>query len=241
MPDFHIVKLRATRSTSDELKLRFRESVLPTLTAISTYHQTSGRGQRGNSWVSDAGKNLTFSFLWHNDIGLKQVFDLTKFISVVLVAWLRDEYQVAALIKWPNDILSDGKKIAGILVENFYRGSIHTYSIIGIGLNINQTEFKGLPHATSLKNLTAKTYDPDQLLESLMTTIAKSLTDFKQVKKRYTEYLAGYQQLRTFKRNNEQIKATILGVNSKGLLQLSHNGESKLFDLKEIEWVYLNL
>jgi BirA family biotin operon repressor/biotin-[acetyl-CoA-carboxylase] ligase len=238
LSELPIVKLHATASTSDELKLRFRESVLPNLFTITTENQTSGRGQRGSSWLSESGKNLTFSILIYNSGFLNYGFDMTRFVSVAIVEWLEKECQITAKIKWPNDILSANKKLAGILVEHIYKGSEITHSIIGIGLNVNQEVFKTLPNATSLKLVDGKTRDLDALINSLMRWMRNVFKDFEDVENRYEKYLLGFEISLDYSISGEVVPGKIKGVTRDGLLYLEHANSIKEYDLKKVEWIY---
>ena len=180
-----IVKLHATTSTNDELRERFRESVLPHLTAIYSISQSQGRGNRGTTWQSEDGKNLTFSVLVSESVQDLTLFELNKIVSVALVEWLKNDLKIQAKIKWPNDILSVQKKLAGILIENTFQNSTWMHSIVGIGLNVNQESFNNLPNAVSLKNLTGKTFHLEELLVQFLIYLDKALKNREETLKKY--------------------------------------------------------
>ena len=127
-------------------------------TAILAHFQTNGRGQRAATWQSDNRQNLTFSFaLPLKGFDSRAYFSISRAISLAILHTIRPYFNHEALIKWPNDILVDQKKIAGILIEN--KLTKNPAAICGIGLNINQTVFADLAQVTSLKLLTGASFD----------------------------------------------------------------------------------
>ena len=132
-------------------------------TVIFTTNQTAGRGQRGARWYSDTGKNVTMSLiLFPRFLDLKDSFQLSKIVSLGVYDFLSVNLPKAVniKIKWPNDIVADGKKICGILIENILRDNRLNASIIGIGLNVNQEFFpEEIPNAISMKQLNFEDYD----------------------------------------------------------------------------------
>ena len=159
-----LIKLDAIDSTNDYLKQLARKSELENYTIVLTNEQTNGKGQMGAKWISEPGKNLTMSILI-KDIQLnnQNIFNLNIAISlsVAKVLFLMNIPNIK--IKWPNDIMADSKKLAGILIENTIKpdGSINT--VVGIGFNLNQTNFKNLPQATSLCCITGVAYDIEEM------------------------------------------------------------------------------
>ena len=138
-------------STNDEAKRRISE--LDNLSVVSALSQTKGRGQRGNSWQSEEGKNILMSIVLKHDSEAVQAYDqfVISQIASLAVVDLLGAYEVEAKIKWPNDIYVGEKKICGILIEHSVCGKWLSSSIIGIGLNINQRNFDvNLPNPTSL-------------------------------------------------------------------------------------------
>ena len=137
-----IIKLDATGSTNDYLRSILSAKTLEDYTVVIAENQFAGRGQRGNSWVSEPGKNLTFSFLKRNlTLNPQNHFILNMGVSLALHDALSAIGVPGLTIKWPNDIMSGNSKICGILIENLISGAQIRHSIIGIGLNVNQTNF----------------------------------------------------------------------------------------------------
>lgn len=141
--------LKTIDSTNSEALRRMGE--LPSGTVLAAYEQTAGRGQRGNTWFSEPGKNLTFSIVLKFPAGFLAAGDaflLNCLCSVAAVDFLSG-FGVVASVKWPNDIFVGGRKICGMLLENGLIGSFVAHSVMGIGMNVFQTEFP-LVNATSL-------------------------------------------------------------------------------------------
>lgn len=137
--------------------------------------QTAGRGQTGNGWESEEGKNLLCSILLPPRANL---FELNIIVAVAVHRLVRGLGIDGVTIKWPNDIYRQDRKIAGILIENAIVGSEIKYSIAGIGLNVNQTEFvSDAPNPVSLKQITGKEYNIDTLMERLYQEVQKALQE----------------------------------------------------------------
>ena len=173
-----IIKLDAIDSTNDYLKRLSKESVLENYTIVMANEQTKGKGQMGAKWVSEKGKNLTMSILV-KDVPLRNenIFDLNIVVAVSVLNVLKNIQIPNITIKWPNDILSDSKKMAGILIENSLKHNGSFNAIVGIGLNLNQTNFENLPQATSLNCITGQIYD----LEEIAIQLKKSLEEKLQI------------------------------------------------------------
>ena len=173
-----IIKLDAIDSTNDYLKRLSKESVLENYTIVMANEQTKGKGQMGAKWVSEKGKNLTMSILV-KDVPLRNenIFDLNIVVAVSVLNVLKNIQIPNITIKWPNDILSDSKKVAGILIENSLKPDSTFNAIVGIGLNLNQTNFENLPQATSLNCITGQIYD----LEEIAIQLKKSLEEKLQI------------------------------------------------------------
>ena len=173
-----IITLDECGSTNNVLKeMLARPEWLPSGTTVRAIKQTEGRGQRGNSWEAEPGMNLTFSMVLRPGAMPPDChFLVSEAIAVALVKFIQmlpgmENHEVR--IKWPNDILVDGKKIAGVLIENSLGGEgALIYSIAGIGLNVNQTLFtSNAPNAVSLSQLTGEYYDLEFLLPDLTNLI----------------------------------------------------------------------
>lgn len=152
----------------------------PHLFTIRTGYQTAGRGQAGNGWESEEGKNLLFSTLIRPDeLPAARQFELSMAVSLALLrtvtALLPENEAQAVAIKWPNDLYWHDQKLAGILIENCLQGSLVGRSVCGIGLNVNQTTFAAAPNPVSLKQITGKEYEPEAILQSFLAELQDAL------------------------------------------------------------------
>jgi len=153
-----ILRFAEITSTNDFLKENHED--LPDFTVVTCESQTKGRGQFERRWISDPGKNLLVSVLLKQEHNNEELIKITA-SSILLTL---QAVNVSAYIKPPNDIMVNNHKIAGILIERLFEGNIHLATIIGVGLNINQTDFQGL-EATSVLMEVNKMHDVDQIFE----------------------------------------------------------------------------
>lgn len=172
LPSTNIIKLDSIGSTNSYLASRAID--LPHATVVSTYNQTAGRGQRGNTWESEPNKNLSFSVLLRpKNIIARQQFYLSEAVSIAIVNTLNRHIPNQKIsIKWPNDIYVNDMKICGILIENTLSGYNITQSIVGIGLNINQLKFlSDAPNPISLIHFTNVETPLDNILNEVTDEI----------------------------------------------------------------------
>ena len=238
----HIIKLSATDSTNTYLKELSSKNKLKDFTCVVTEHQTKGRGLMGQSWVSEPSKNLIFSvFKKFNEFKLRYSFFINVLVTLSIFETLKRLNIPDLSIKWPNDIMSDNKKICGILIENIVKEKIVVSSIIGIGLNVNQTHFNNLPNASSLKIVTGADYNKEDVMKSILDNLKSNFLNFsessvKHLKDEYESKLFRIHELASFKNKAGVLfQGTITGItNSGNLTILLDNGSWKEFDLKEI-------
>ena len=132
-------------------------------------HQIEGKGQMGTSWHSEKGKNLTFSvFKSSSNLAVENQFAISMCTALAVYHCLQHSGVPNLAIKWPNDIMSGHKKICGILIENTFLASTIKSSILGIGLNVNQTDFSRVQKASSLKLIFGKNFDLEKLLKEIV-------------------------------------------------------------------------
>lgn len=218
------------------------EKILENGLVVFTKNQTNGRGQRENNWLSEKNCNLTFSICLNQlSITVSESFYLSMAIAVALKNFL-NELKIDAQIKWPNDILVNNKKIAGILIENSLKGNTVSQSVIGVGININQQHFEHL-NATSVYNETQNKLDLKSALQQLLKCIEKeliivSLKKYDFIKRDYLHYLIGFEKTQTYKANNEIFEAKIIDIKSDGAIELELKDKSKKkFYFKEVALV----
>ena len=166
MSYFNIIKLNATPSTNDFLKERHQKGLCLDGDLVWAQDQTSGRGQRNRTWFSSPEDSLTFSiYKTYEQFYSANAFSISVAVALGIVTGLQSQGIPNVSIKWPNDILSDNKKIAGILIENIFKGFNEIVSIVGIGLNVNQLQFDNLPQASSLAILNNQIFDKEKYNE----------------------------------------------------------------------------
>lgn len=210
---------------------------------IAADNQTLGRGQMGNVWESEIGKNITFSFLLKPKLKASDQFSLSKVVSLGVVDFLISLGIEDVKIKWPNDIYVDNNKIAGILIENTLKGSEIDNCVVGVGLNVNQISFlKPITNATSLQLLLKEEQNVEELLQRLLFFIEKNYLKLKALKYQEidTTYLSNLYRINEshqFSIGGQEVEATIIGIASSGKLQLEMNDLVKEFDLQEVRFV----
>ena len=239
------IHLNETHSTNSYLReLIMREKEQPEGTVVITDYQTAGRGQKGNSWESERGKNLTFSILLHpNHIPPGKQFILSQLISIAIVGVLK-KYDRHFTIKWPNDIYWKEKKIAGMLIEVDLTGSSLSNAIIGIGININQRHFKSdAPNPVSLTQITGKEHNLSELLEKILDSIVDEYNKYtpdneEEIRQTYMALLFRNKGVYPYLYGEEIFNASIEGIEPNGQLILKkENGSIHTFAFKEISFV----
>lgn len=240
----NIIKLNAIDSTNNFLKKLSATQTLDNFTTVVTENQLKGKGQRGATWTSENGKNLTFSvFINHSKKTTHYLYTINILVSIAIIEVLKSYDLTDLYIKWPNDILSENKKICGILVENVIKSDGEIQSIIGIGLNVNQKTFKNLPKASSLAQLKNRIFDKEILLKSIINALESNYkkrddTDF--IWKKYHSLLFKKNIPTAFEnKDKSRFMAIIQGVSTIGKLQLQlEDGTIKEYDIKEIKMLY---
>ena len=240
----HIVELEETDSTNNYAKQMLAEAKPLEGTVIVAHNQTKGRGQQGNVWHTEKGKNLTCSYiLYPVFLGADKHFYLNMVVSLavkeVCEIYLEDEVKV----KWPNDIYFGKNKIAGILIENSISGSSVITSIAGIGINVNQMEFdESLPNPSSLQLLTEREIKVTEVLQQLSVYLEKYYLQLRKgnfhfLQRAYTEALFRYNQTAYFKRGEQTFKGEVAGIARDGKLIIHSNGKELRFTMQEIQFV----
>lgn len=237
----NFISLSSVDSTNNYAANLVKETNVVNGTTILTKRQYSGKGQRGNSWLSEDEKNLIFSVVLFPSITFERVFYLNIMASLAIAKTLKD-LGLAVKVKWPNDILIGDKKVAGILIENQLQGQLIKHSIVGIGLNVNQKEFPKEIKATSL----FLEMGVEQELEIVFNQFFKYLDfyydlleqgNYKVLLSRYYESLYRYQQWSRYSTNETEFFGKIKGIDETGLLIVQTENTVKKFDLKEIAFL----
>lgn len=226
---------------------------------VTAGHQTAGRGQRGNTWNSNAGENLLFSILVRpgGSLEVKKQFLLSQAVSIALHDAMKC-YGIDTQLKWPNDIYVGKRKLAGILLELDYSGAFVEQAIIGIGLNVNQTHFPPMDKVpVSMKmlweaerekrNAEREKQREDFILDDVLATILDRFEHYyaelrfgnrEAIATEYKERLLGINEQHTFIDKNGHFKAIIHDVENDGHLLLKReNGNISRYAFKEVEMV----
>ena len=240
-----IERLESVESTSTWLRTHRADA--PNGTVVVTDCQTAGRGQRGNSWEAEPGKNLTFSILTrpHTPVPAAEQYALSEAVATAIVDTLDNLVPDFSLleIKWPNDIYYGNRKLAGILIENSLTGASVTRSIVGVGININQDIFTSdAPNPVSLKQITGNTYPLEPLLEDICLAIVRNIHRIGDPDERVA--IGKFYRSRLWHRNGlhpymfpggERFNASIIGVAPTGHLHLRHeDGTESIHAFKEV-------
>ena len=237
----NILYIKQTPSTNELLWNKIREEKVPEGFIVHADFQMAGKGQLGNSWESKAGKNLLFSMvLYPQQVPPDKQFLLSQIVSIAIKNTL-DKYVDNVTIKWPNDIYWNDKKIAGILIENSLQGKHIKLSVIGIGLNVNQTEFESnAPNPISLRQIVHKRVARKPIMKSIWQHILKLYTelDVQYIQQTYSEMLYRKDGFHPFKVQGEVFEAKIFSVRPDGMLELeTADGEYRGFYFKEVSFV----
>lgn len=238
-PDF--IRIESVDSTNNYAVNLLKEAKPAAGTTVLTKRQTAGRGQRGNTWEVDPDLNLTFSVIVYPDVPVNKVHQLNFMVALALSKALR-RFIPSVLIKWPNDILAGTKKLAGVLIENQFRGNQVASSVIGIGVNVNQLEFSTSLNACSLKSITGFDHDLEQIFQEIYVQLDFYLNllmeqNFNLLSKSYHENLFGKDKMLSFIDANGEFSGVIQGVDDSGLLKIKCDEGIRKFDLKEIRFV----
>lgn len=243
-----IIHLKETDSTNNYLKVLLSEQNIEEGTVVCTDFQTAGKGQRGNSWESEREKNLSFSIVFYpQTIKANEQFIISQIVSLAVADYIKyqiDEIDINDItIKWPNDIYWQEKKLCGILIENSLIEDKIKASVVGIGININQTEFKSeAPNPVSLKQITGKNYDLQFLIEGIQSNIIKYYSRLQQNK---TDLSTQYKDA-LFRKNGYHIYndgktdfiAIIKDIEPSGILVLeTKDGQERRFAFKEVKYI----
>jgi BirA family biotin operon repressor/biotin-[acetyl-CoA-carboxylase] ligase len=242
----NIIKLDAIDSTNDFLKELSRSQSVENFTVVTAVHQTKGKGQMGSVWEAEIGKNLTMSILVKDILSsITEIYTLNIAISLAVFQALKELNIPKLSIKWPNDIMSDTKKIGGILIENGIKTDSRIESIVGIGLNVNQKDFIGLPNASSLAVVSNSEFDLDDLVAKIHFQIKKNcgllVSDQSELLwKKFHQVLFRIGVPMPFEDDRKnRFMAIIQKVSDDGKLELLLEDDSlKTFGIKEISMLY---
>ena len=237
-----LIKLDAIDSTNQYLSDLHSNVLLEDFAIVVADYQTDGRGQQGNRWCSEKGKNLIMSVLKKKiKVNLDRQFNINMRVSLAVLSALRT-YKIPDLsIKWPNDILSCNFKIAGILIQVIVQKNQIKSSIIGIGINVNQVNFENLPKAISMKNVLEKKIDLQKLRLKVTEQLKYffKLSDQKVLMSLYEKELYKKGKISNFVDSDGiSFDGTIQGITRAGKIKIKTLSGLKIYDLKSIKFDY---
>ncbi len=240
--NFHVIQ--QVDSTNKYAMEKVSEGLAQHLDAWFAIEQTEGKGQRGKSWVSNPGENITFSIVIRPQQCFQNIpYTFNAFITLVCRDFISQMLQLDVQIKWPNDLFINDRKSGGILIENRYAGDKWKWAIVGIGINVNQIDFpENLFAATSFKKITNTDFEPIHLAKLLHKDLIEAIESTNQINEsfiweRYNQHLFKKGQQSRFKISGVEINATVSFVNHQGLMILAQNEKETSYHLGEIEWM----
>jgi len=240
-----IIHLSETDSTNAALKSISENEELPSGSIVYADVQTAGRGQRGSSWESEAGKNLTFSILFRPlDVPANMPFVISEMTSLC-VKYTLDNYIPEISVKWPNDIYHKDKKISGILIENTILQGKISESIIGIGININQIEFRSnAPNPISMAQITGFSFENMTILKTFRKIFMEQSARinnklFESIHKEYLNSVYHKVGYHTFRDSKGIFEAKIQDIEPTGNIVLKRkDGTCSKYTFKEVSFLY---
>tara|TARA_B100000927_G_scaffold67212_2_gene53033 strand:+ start:2341 stop:3084 length:744 start_codon:yes stop_codon:yes gene_type:complete len=226
-------------STNETLKQLSKKIELQNGFYITADYQKSGKCQNHDKWDSNPKENLLISIFLNLDLNIKNSFMLNQLASLSILDTLSKFLEQKIEIKWPNDVYVDNKKISGILINNIVKGGIINSSVIGIGINVNQTNFNKKYIATSMKLLSKKDFELNEIEKMLMKNIKKQSMILLEKKisllsSRYNNHLYGKNLDSLFILNKKRIYAKVIGVNQNGKIKLMF-GDSEVNEFSQNE------
>ena len=244
MREFRIIRIDETDSTNrwmqELIQLHPSEETQHEMVVVCDY-QTAGRGCGSNSWEAEQGKNLLMSVLMHpKKVSARTQFIITQIVSVALCRTIEtvigSEHRVT--IKWPNDIYVGDKKICGVLIENSIADRRIKDCIIGIGLNVNQTEFRSdAPNPVSMAQLTGKEMNREEVLNAFLNELSKQCEN-RNIHRDYLRMMYRCDGIYPFETEGTRFMARVVGVNDDGRLMLEdEDGIAHLYRFKEVTFI----
>ncbi|MEI6947975.1 biotin--[acetyl-CoA-carboxylase] ligase [Paraflavisolibacter sp. H34] len=236
------IELHSVDSTNNYAMALVHEGLAQHGTAVFAHEQRKGKGQRGKQWVSTRNENITLSvIITPFALNISKLFLLSMAVATAVHRFFSRYAGDETRIKWPNDLYWRDRKAGGILIENVLQGSEWKYAIIGIGLNLNQTDFPPMDRkAVSLKQITGSTHDPLSLAKELLGDLESALDQLRSqpdtIADHYRSHLFRRYQPVRLKQGERVFDASIKDVTDDGQLVVQHALEER-FAVGEIEWI----
>ena len=233
------IQLDDVSSTNLYLRKLIKDKSINENILVSTNYQEKGRGQRSNIWESEKNMNILISFLYVHPTNNYDLFKFNMLISLAIYDFLYKYFKTGLKIKWPNDLMINNKKIAGVLIQNI---ESNFKSIIGVGININQKEFKNFsPQATSFSNELNKEFNRNALILELMNNFENYLINyfqFNDLKNSYMLKIYKFKQQANFLNNLKEFKGEIMNFNSSGEIIIKSGDEFLSFKNGEVKMIF---
>jgi BirA family biotin operon repressor/biotin-[acetyl-CoA-carboxylase] ligase len=240
-----VIQLASVDSTNNYARSYIAKTNPTDGTVIIAGEQLAGRGQSANSWLSEPHRNLTLSIIYHTSfLPASKHFFLNMAVSLGVasaVNRLCKDMQAHVSIKWPNDIYIGHRKVSGILIENTISGTQLKHSVIGVGLNVNQTDFGSL-NATSLKNACSAEFELNAVLEMLLSCIERYFLmlragKYSELKVEYLQRLYRLNELCAYASNGREFNGKIVGLDGEGRLMVEVSNSIVAYGFKEIAFL----
>ncbi len=243
LDNFELIYVKETDSTNHAIR-QYEAGCNKKFLVLSAEYQTQGKGQRGNSWESERGKNLMFSLSFcPTFLPVQQQFLLSQIISLSIIDVFRRYYRRFS-VKWPNDIYWRDKKMGGILIENDIDGEHVSRCVIGVGLNINQTEFhSGAPNPVSLLQICGMHCKRVHVLEKILKAFEEyyrllQAGEVEAIRERYKKVLFRKWDYHTYRDAQGEFNARLHHIEDNGKLVLKDSdGQLRSYAFKEVEFV----
>lgn len=236
------IELDTVDSTNNYAMALVHEGLAQHGKVVFAHHQTKGKGQRGKVWETRAGENLSFSIIVQPSFLLaSQGFQLMATTAVAVRSQLEKIIGDDIKIKWANDLYWRDRKTGGILIETIFRGTQWQWAIIGIGINVNQTEFTGLQNPVSIKQIKGQNTDIKQLALDIHSNLMHSIdqlqkSGFADFYDQYNSQLYKRHETVRLKKGNRSFETFINSVSEQGQL-ITGSDTNEFFDFGEVEWI----
>ncbi|MBM3164783.1 MAG: biotin--[acetyl-CoA-carboxylase] ligase [Bacteroidetes bacterium] len=231
-----IHRLDTVDSTNNYANHLIEHNLAENGTVVVADFQTQGKGQRDKQWLADQGMNLTCSFVFFPaNLSAERVYLINCWVSYCLIQLLK-KFGISSTVKWPNDIMVENHKIAGILTEGVIQGEMVKVVTIGVGLNVNQAHFGHL-QATSMRRETGTLYSLEEMLLLLCNLLnevpLESLQEI-QWREKYKEAMYGLGETHAFVCNHQRLQGIIEGISSTGQLEILVEGKRQTYSQGQI-------
>ncbi|HQQ98344.1 MAG TPA: biotin--[acetyl-CoA-carboxylase] ligase, partial [Cyclobacteriaceae bacterium] len=204
-------------------------------------HQSAGRGQRGNSWEAEPGKNITFSVLLNPSfLAPADQFKLNMAVSLGVAHGLQNLVSAPVLLKWPNDIWLQERKVGGVLIENQIRGQQLSASIVGIGINVNQQQFQS-PLATSLSVVAGNEFQLQEVLDAVVESLEGEYLRLRagsaELKSRYMAKMYRMGESHRFIADGAPFEGTIRDIDEAGRICMDTMNGPRVFSFQQVKFI----